>query len=167
MTQTARLDLPLLVPGMAAKEVVHNEALAILSALVQPVLTSGPIASPDAGAVIGDVVIVAEGATGDFSGNDNAVALLGEAGWRFLAPFDGMTARTAGTGIEWRFNGTSWLEGKLNVQEIAVSGTKVVGAQQPAIAAPTGGTTTDSEARTAISAILDALRTHGLIAGAQ
>ncbi|NNC47374.1 MAG: DUF2793 domain-containing protein [Sphingomonas sp.] len=117
--------------------------------------------------IIARIVIVAQGAAGDFAGRDNALALLGEDGWRFLLPFIGMTARIAGTGIEWRFDGTDWIEGSLEVREIAVSGVKVVGAQQPDIVAPIGGTTSDSEARTAISAILDALRAHGLIAGAQ
>lgn len=48
--------------------------------------------------------------------------------------------------------------------EYRVDGTKVVGSQQGAITAPTGGATIDSQARTAISAILSAMRTHGLIA---
>lgn len=47
---------------------------------------------------------------------------------------------------------------------LRVAGTKVVGSQQAAIAAPTGGATTDAEARTAIGSILTALRSHGLIA---
>jgi hypothetical protein len=45
-----------------------------------------------------------------------------------------------------------------------VAGTQVVGAQQAAISAPSGGTTIDSEARTAIDSILTLLSTHGLMA---
>lgn len=44
-----------------------------------------------------------------------------------------------------------------------VNGTQVVTARQGAITDPTGGAIDDAEARTAISAILSALRTHGLI----
>jgi len=40
----------------------------------------------------------------------------------------------------------------------------VVGVQQAAIAEPSSGDTVDGEARTAIDAILAALRSHGLIA---
>lgn len=167
MTQTARLALPLLVPGMAAKEVVHNEALGILAALVQPVMRSGPVTNPDPAANIGDIVIVAPGATGDFAGQEGALALLGDNGWTFVAPFTGLTARMASDGRSWRYDGTDWLEGVEEVSSIHVSGTKVVGAQQPDIADPSGGGSADTKARTAISAILDALRSHGLIAGAQ
>ena len=48
--------------------------------------------------------------------------------------------------------------------EYRVNEIKVVGEQQPAIADPSGGSTTDSEARSAIGDILAAMREHGLIA---
>ncbi|WP_374413302.1 hypothetical protein [Novosphingobium colocasiae] len=48
--------------------------------------------------------------------------------------------------------------------EYRINGTKVVGEQQGAITGPSGGGTVDSGARTAIDAILAALRAHGLIA---
>lgn len=48
--------------------------------------------------------------------------------------------------------------------EYRVDGVKVVGAQEGAITDPTGGSTIDSQARTAIGSILSALRAHGLIA---
>jgi len=41
---------------------------------------------------------------------------------------------------------------------------QVVGPQEAAIAAPSGGSAVDVEARAALGAILDALRGHGLIA---
>ena len=45
-----------------------------------------------------------------------------------------------------------------------IGGQQVVGARGAAIAAPAGGTAVDVEGRAAISAILAALRSHGLIA---
>jgi hypothetical protein len=45
-----------------------------------------------------------------------------------------------------------------------LGGLVVVGAWGAAIAAPAGGTTIDVEGRAAISAILAALRSHGMIA---
>lgn len=56
---------------------------------------------------------------------------------------------------------------KVNIQSssgLEVNGTKVVGAQGATVTDPTGGTVQDSEARTAIIAIIDRLQAHGLIA---
>jgi len=39
----------------------------------------------------------------------------------------------------------------------------LIGPRQSAITAPTGGMTTDAEARTAINAIITALEAHGLV----
>jgi hypothetical protein len=54
--------------------------------------------------------------------------------------------------------------GDLACRRVTVDGLAVLGARRPAIAAPVGGGTTDQEARATVSAILDALRSHGLIA---
>lgn len=48
--------------------------------------------------------------------------------------------------------------------EYQVNGMRVVTDQQGAITDPTGGSTIDTQARTAIAAILTALRAHGLVA---
>lgn len=45
-----------------------------------------------------------------------------------------------------------------------VDGTVVLGNQQAAITNPTGGSTVDDECRAALISLLDALRTHGVIA---
>jgi len=44
-----------------------------------------------------------------------------------------------------------------------IDGEKVVGGRFSAISSPAGGLTVDAEVRTAVSQILGALRTHGLI----
>ena len=55
----------------------------------------------------------------------------------------------------------------LNVEtsdgELRVANTRVVTKRQAAVTAPTGGATVDSEARTAINAIISRLQAHGLI----
>jgi hypothetical protein len=47
---------------------------------------------------------------------------------------------------------------------VRVNNIQIIGAQQAHINAPSGGTTIDTQARTAISSILTALQTHGLLA---
>ena len=56
------------------------------------------------------------------------------------------------------------VEDDTGVTHLNLQGNDVVGPQQAAISDPTGGATVDSQARTAISSILTALRAHGLIA---
>ena len=51
----------------------------------------------------------------------------------------------------------------LRGSSLVLDGIQVVGTRRPAIPSPAGGATVDSEARTAISELLDALRDHGLI----
>lgn len=54
--------------------------------------------------------------------------------------------------------------GAINAASYNVNGTQVVGAQGATVAAPTGGTTTDTQARASINAIISRLQAHGLIA---
>jgi hypothetical protein len=63
--------------------------------------------------------------------------------------------------------GDVWIDSLANVGTSGafyVDYEQVVGNRQAAISAPSGGSTVDAEARTAIGSILAALRTHGLIA---
>jgi hypothetical protein len=53
--------------------------------------------------------------------------------------------------------------GALRGTQLIIGGLQVVGSRRAAIPAPTGGTTVDLEARTAIDQILAALREHGLV----
>lgn len=56
------------------------------------------------------------------------------------------------------------VDGNINTTGVVkIDGQQILTVQQAAIADPTGGATVDTEARTAIVEILDALRTHGLI----
>lgn len=61
--------------------------------------------------------------------------------------------------------GTSITATAAEINKLASSGAAVAsGTQAAVIADPTGGTTTDAEARTAINAIIDALQAFGIVA---
>lgn len=148
MTETTdRLALPMLAVAQAQKEMTHNEALARLDAAVQPVVVAvAPVAMP-VSPVAGQCWIVGNQPTGAWMGKAGALAIWTGGGWRFLAPFDGMSVWSlADQGLARRESG---------VWKIA--------ARQASIATPTGGTVTDTESRAAITAILGVLRSSGLI----
>lgn len=164
MDFTSRASLPFLSPGQVQKEWLHNEALALVDLLIggtiEPALSAAPPATP----VAASWYRVDSGATGEWFGRGGQIAAFGSAGWRFVAPFAGLRLVERASGIEWIFRAGAWEAGKARAAEYLVDGVKVVGPRASAIAAPAGGATVDGESRGAISAILAALRAHGLIA---
>jgi hydrogenase maturation factor HypE len=75
-----------------------------------------------------------------------------------------MTAYVKSSAVPATFRAGTWEFGMLRGSSLIVGGEQVVGSRVAAIASATGGTVIDSEARTAIDAILAALRQHGLVA---
>lgn len=164
MSSSARIGLPFIAVNQAQKEITHNEALVLLDLLTQAAVEDRDLTAPPVDPVDGGVWIVASPATGDWAGHDGALAQRLDGGWRFVAPFEGLRAWLRDEALEARFDGTAWQVGQQRAARLVVGGIPVVGGQQPAIADPAGGTTVDTEARTALSAVLAALRAHGLIA---
>jgi hypothetical protein len=161
---TARFALPFIASGQAQKEVFHNEALARIDALLQASVEAVSLDEPPASPVTGQCWIVGATPRGAWAGQALTLAAWSDGGWRFVAPRVGMTAWSIADDVPMRFDGTNWRLGEIAARRLMVGGTQVVGAQQPAVADPTGGTAPDAEGRTAISAVLAVLRHHGLIA---
>lgn len=161
--RSARFALPLLQPGQAQKEVFHNEALTTVDLLLDAAVEGPPSAAPPATPGIGQCWIVAAGASGDWTGQEDRIAGWTAGGWRFLEPQPGTRVwnKTAGLWLHW--TGSGWSDGSLPAAALIISGQQVVGSRQPAVPSPSGGTTIDSEARAGIDSIIVALRTHGLI----
>lgn len=164
MAATQRLALPLLAVGQAQKEVTHNEALLAIDGLLQGVCEGPPGDTPPSAPGVGSVFLCGLAPTGVWSGNAQAIATFSPFGWRFVAALDGMRLADRSGAGDWTFHAGEWRLGKLHGTELFVDGVKVVGSQRPAIAAASGGSVQDAEARTAIAGILAALRAHGLIA---
>ena len=135
----------------------------MLDVVVAAAVEGLPLATPPVSPAVGSCYIVATGPTGAWAGQANKLAAFTGGGWRFVAPVDGLNAVVRSSGSTAAYRSGAWEVGKLRGSEVTIDGVKVVGGQQAAIPAPTGGSTADAEARTAIAAILSALRSHGLI----
>lgn len=159
---TARYALPLLAPGQAHKEVVHNEALLRLDALVGATVEATQ-SVPPALAEIGSSWVVGPAPSGAWQQHAGEIAYWQEGGWTFLPPSPGFIAWSRQQGAHITFDGIAWRTEAWPVRSLEIGGKVVISGRQPAISAPTGGVVADVEARTAISAILATMRTHGLI----
>ena len=147
MPATPRFGLPLLAVAQAQKEVTHNEALTLLDALVHAAVEAGPLATPPTGPAEGQCWIVGATPTGGWAGQDNAIALWTAGGWRFAPARGRMQVTRRADGAQLRFDGAAW------------AGPGVVGT-------PVGGSTIDSEARSALTSLILHLAAQGLLISA-
>jgi len=161
---TDRFALPFIQPGQAQKELFHNEALARIDALLEPLVEAVALDDPPSAPVAGQCWVVGAAPTGVWAGQAAAIAAWGDGGWRFVAPLAGTTVWSRADGLSARFDGSHWIIGEIAAARIMVGGVQVVGAQQSAVAPPSGGAVIDAEARTAIAAMLAVLKSHGLTA---
>lgn len=163
MAATGRLGIPLLSAGQAQKELVHNEALQTLEILVATAVEEPPLTEPPASPSVGDTYVVSASPTGDWVGHAHHLACFTVGGWRFVSPLEGMSAFVRSSSTWAVFKGGHWELGLVRGSSLVLEGQQVVGTRLPPIATPSGGATTDVEARAVIAQILAALRQHGLI----
>lgn len=163
MDATIRWALPQLFAGQAQKEIFHNEALTQIDMLLHGAVESADEDTPPESPGIGACWIVAADAVGVWEGRDGALACWTGGGWRFAAPRAGLSLWVADRSHAMRHDGESWQNVAVRDDGFYVGEVRVVGAQVSAIADPAGGATADMEARSALAAILGALRAHGLI----
>ncbi len=143
-SHSPNLQLPLLALGQAQKEFYHNEALLLLDWLAHP-LVQAIAGDPDVlTPAPGQAWIIADAAIGDWLGKDRHIAIWSEGGWRWIQPLESMLCIFSTTGQRLLFRDGTWQA-------------------QADIAAPSGGSVIDVEARAAISALLDAMRNAGVI----
>ena len=93
--QSPILGLPLIMPAQAQKHVTHNEALALLDAVVQLAVASRGSGDPPGSPAEGERHIVASPASGAWAGQEDRVALWDQGAWRFFAPVAGWRAWVA------------------------------------------------------------------------
>ena len=148
MTETtARLALPMIVPGQAQKDMTHNEALAMLDLIAHPCVEAIGTAEPPSSPALGDCWIVGASPTGAWTGHAGAIAGWTAGGWRFVTPRNGVVVRIGTSERRAAFFGGTWH----------------VDAVTAPIADPAGGNVIDVQARSSIGQILTALRGLRLI----
>lgn len=136
-----RFALPLLFAGQAQKEAFVNEAHALTDALLHCAI-EGEAAAPPTTPVDGANWLVAASPAGAWAGQTGKIACRQAGNWLFVTPRDGMILLNRTNGQQRRYY-AGWLS--------------------PTVpSAPSGGSTVDAEARTAISALVAALRTAGI-----
>jgi hypothetical protein len=163
MTSTPRLGLPFLSAGQAQKEVFHNEALQTLDLVVAGAVEEPQRSDPPEAPSLGACYIVADDPSGAWAGRAQNIAGFTSAGWKFVAPREGMTFHVRSTGTFAAYRAGAWELGQVRGSAVVLGGQQVLGPRLGAIPSAAGGTTVDSEVRLAVGQILAAMREHGLI----
>ncbi len=161
--RTARLELPLLHSGQVHKERTHNEALALLDMLVQPVVRAVGRNDPPADAAAGECWIVGAAPIGDWMGREGHIAVQTTGGWRFAAPRTGMRAWSIADTAMTQYGEAGWTTGIIRGAAVLSDGIRVLGPRCAAVSDVVGGEVVDGAARTTIHTMLAVLREHGLI----
>ncbi|HMP56120.1 MAG TPA: DUF2793 domain-containing protein [Novosphingobium sp.] len=141
-TASPRFALPLLFVGQAQKEAFVNEALSLVDGLLHCAV-EGVLDTPPAAPLDGQAWLIGASPAGVWSGRAGQLALRQGGNWIFVPPRDGMRVLDRATGQDRRYR-NGWLAATVP-------------------AAPSGGTTIDAEARTAIGEIIARLRTAGIL----
>lgn len=105
---SARLGLPYIIASQAQKHLTHNEALAILETLVQPVVSAIDATEQPVDPTEGDCVVVSSGGTGAFAGKDGMIAAWIAGAWHFHTPQEGWTVVRASDGQIFVYGASGW-----------------------------------------------------------
>lgn len=111
MSDSTHLALPFVEAAQAQKHVTVNEALTRLDALVQLAVESATETTPPPSPAEGQRWIVAESATGGWSGEDGKIAAWIDGAWMFFAPSAGWQAWVAAARNILIHDGVSWVAG--------------------------------------------------------
>jgi hypothetical protein len=120
MTNTNNLSIPLVVQSQAQKEVTINEAFYILEALQNRGVVDKDLATPPSSPAAGDAYIVAASPTGAWAGKAKNIAYY-NAGWKFIAPNEGLLIWVNDENKIYAYDGTNWAELLNNLASLGVN----------------------------------------------
>lgn len=116
-----RIGLPYIQPAQAQKHVTHNEAVAMLDAAVQLVLTATGSTTPPVTPALGETHALGAAPTGDWAGQAGRVATWSGSAWTYVDPRSGWTAWSEADGALLRHDGATWvpvLDGGSDMQNL-------------------------------------------------
>lgn len=106
---TPRLSLPYIETQQAQKEVTHAQALNRLDATVQASVQDKDLTAPPGSPSEGDLYLVAASATGDWSGQEDALAHYIGGVWAFLTPNTGWRVFAEDESAFYVYDGSAWV----------------------------------------------------------
>jgi hypothetical protein len=125
MLNTPNLSLPYIDVNAAQREVVHNEAIRGLDALVQLAVLDRDLTAPPGSPADGQRWLVAASPTGAWSGHAADIAGWQDGAWRFYAPRTGWLAYVVDEGVLLGWNGSAWVDALsllTTIQNVALFG---------------------------------------------
>ena len=108
MSSTANLNIAYLEAAQSQKHVTMNDALEALDTLVQLAVNRRDLTTPPTTPLEGERHIVAAGATGSWSGQDEKVAVWQAGAWAFHTPRAGWRAYVDTENLLLLHDGTGW-----------------------------------------------------------
>lgn len=173
MTTSPDLGIPFIDQQQAQPEVTHNDALLVMQALLNGVISRG-LNTPPVSPTIGDSYIIGSAATGAWAGRDNGVTIFDGSSWKFIPGNDDsgtpivMGARQEGLRA-WNnaldrmevWSGSAWVQAVAvaTVASAATTDVGAVGAQTVSIS----GTTTITSLGTADSGTFRIMHFQGAL----
>lgn len=107
---STNLGLSYIAPAQAQKHVTVNESFRLLDAVVQLSVIDKDLTAPPATPNEGDRYIVAAGANGDWTVQDNNIAAFQDGSWSFHVPSIGWQTYITDENAIFVFDGTNWMD---------------------------------------------------------
>lgn len=108
MANSPNLAMPFLQAAQAQKHVTHNDALAVLDAVVMLAVLDRDLASPPASPPDGSRYLIAGGSADAWAGQDGKIAAWRDGAWAFHAPKEGWLLWVADEDVLLVFDGAAW-----------------------------------------------------------
>ncbi len=110
MTTTPILDVTEMEQNPTNADITVNEAVRTLEAAIQLVVINQTRTTTPTSPSDGDRYVIADSATGDWSGHDNEIAWYSGTDWRFYDPIEGWEIYDQSLDGVYRYDGAAWLK---------------------------------------------------------